>query len=133
MSEGSIYHICGHADWEAAKRYSVYTFNRGVPRRGGQPDQEGGTAQEFIHFSTRGQIEESAALHCAGLTDLVLLEVAAADLGDALRWEAGRGGAPFPHLYGPLPVAAVTRSWDLPLGPDGRHRFPWHDGGGAEP
>ena len=30
-------------------------------------------------------------------------------LGDALVWEPSRGGALFPHLYGPLPVSAVTR------------------------
>jgi uncharacterized protein (DUF952 family) len=46
-------------------------------------------------------------------------------LGTALRWEPSRGGALFPHLYGELPAAAVTRTADLPLGPDRRHVFPW--------
>ncbi len=40
------------------------------------------------------------------------------------RDKQSRGGALFPHLYGPLPVAAVTSVDDLPLGPDGRHVFP---------
>jgi uncharacterized protein (DUF952 family) len=38
-----------------------------------------------------------------------VLEVDATALGDALRWELSRGGALFPHLYAPLPVAAVSR------------------------
>jgi uncharacterized protein (DUF952 family) len=30
----------------------------------------------------------------------------------------------FPHLYGPLDLAAVIEVEPLPLGPDGEHRFP---------
>ncbi len=40
------------------------------------------------------------------------------------RDKQSRDGDLFPHLYGPLPVTAVTRADDLPLGPDGRHVFP---------
>jgi uncharacterized protein (DUF952 family) len=50
--------------------------------------------------------------------------VQTATLGEALKWEPSRGGALFPHLYGELPLSAVCRVDDLPLGPDGRHRFP---------
>ena len=55
---------------------------------------------------------------------LVLLAVDPEALGDSLRWEASRGGALFPHLYGALPLAAVRDIWELPLGPDSRHVFP---------
>ncbi len=34
------------------------------------------------------------------------------------------GGALFPHLYGVLPLEAVHRVEDLPLGSDGAHIFP---------
>ena len=47
-----------------------------------------------------------------------------ARLGPALKWEPSRGGALFPHLYGPLPVDAVLSAHDLPLGADGLHVFP---------
>ena len=57
----------------------------------------------FIHFSSAEQVRESAAKHRAGQTDLLLLSVDSAQLGDPLKWEASRGGAMFPHLYGPLP------------------------------
>lgn len=45
-------------------------------------------------------------------------------LGEALRWEPSRGGALFPHLYGPLPMSAVRAVAPLSLGPAGRHDFP---------
>ena len=35
-----------------------------------------------------------------------------------------RGGDLFPHVYGPLPLAAVRWVKPLPLGPDGQHVFP---------
>jgi uncharacterized protein (DUF952 family) len=48
-------------------------------------------------------------------------------LGEALRWEPASGGSRpglFPHLYAPLPLAAVRRAMPVPLGADGVHRFP---------
>ncbi len=47
-------------------------------------------------------------------------------LGDALKWEASRGGELFPHLYMPLEMSHVIRVNDLPVGPDGKHQFPAH-------
>jgi len=78
----------------------------------------------FIHFSTAEQAAETAARHFAGQGDLVLVAVDADLLGDALRWEASRGGALFPHLYGDLPMAAVLEVVSLSLDADGRHVFP---------
>lgn len=112
MTGRIIYHMCRRGEWEAAEAAGVY--------HGSSQDREDG----FIHFSTAAQIVDSAAKHRAGQSGLVLLSVDAAALGDALKWEASRGGALFPHLYGPLPLAAVRRADDLPLGPDGRHVFP---------
>jgi hypothetical protein len=43
----------------------------------------------------------------AGRDDLVAVEFASEDFGSALRWEASRGGAQFPHLYADLPVASA--------------------------
>ena len=44
-------------------------------------------------------------------------------LGPALKWEASRGGALFPHLYRPLDLAEVVWDKSLPLGATG-HIFP---------
>jgi uncharacterized protein (DUF952 family) len=110
-----IYHICKREEWEAARRAGVY--------EGSSQDKADG----FIHFSDGGQVKASAAKHRAGQSGLVLLAVDAGRLGPALKWEPSRGGALFPHLYGPLPVAAVLSAHDLPLGADGVHRFPHMD------
>jgi len=104
--------MCARAGWQAAEAAGVY---------GGSPQD---TADGFIHFSAADQVVVSAAKHRAGHDGLVLLSVDAEALGDALKWEASRDGALFPHLYGPLPLAAVVRVDDLALGPDGRHVFP---------
>ncbi|HYP88862.1 MAG TPA: DUF952 domain-containing protein [Polyangiaceae bacterium] len=77
----------------------------------------------FIHFSTATQVAETAARHYAGQAGLLLLSVSAPALGDALRWEPSRGGALFPHLYGALPLSAVTRVDELTLS-GGKHVFP---------
>lgn len=88
----------------------------------------GGTEHDlrdgFIHFSTAAQVAGTAARHYAGLAGLLLVSVNAEALGSALRWEPSRGGALFPHLYGALPLSAVTSVAPLPLGPDGVHVLP---------
>lgn len=76
-------------------------------------------ADGFIHFSAADQVQETARRHFRGAADLVLLAVDAEALGAALRWEPSRGGALFPHLYGPMPVAAVRQVRTLALGADG--------------
>jgi uncharacterized protein (DUF952 family) len=112
MAGETIYHICRRDEWEAALAAGRYD--------GSSQDRADG----FIHFSTAAQVAASAAKHRAGQAGLVLLTVEAEALGAAIRWEPARGGALFPHLYGPLPPAAVRRLEELPLGPDGRHIFP---------
>ena len=107
-----IYHMCAKAEWQAAEAKGVYL--------GSSQDAAGG----FIHFSSLDQVAASAAKHRTGQTELVLLSVDPRALGDALKWEQAWGGALFPHLYGPLPLAAVINVDDLLLGADGRHRFP---------
>lgn len=78
-------------------------------------------ADGFIHLSAADQVRGTAARHFAGQADLVLVAVDADALGPALRWEASRGGALFPHLYGPLDLAAVRSVEPLRLGPEGAH------------
>ncbi len=80
-------------------------------------------ADGFIHFSTAEQVAETAARHFAGAEGLVVAAFEADDLGPALKWEPSRGGALFPHLYGPLRHADVLWHADLPL-KDGAHVFP---------
>jgi len=109
MSE--IYKIVSAAEWRAAEAVGVFT--------GAAVD----LADGFIHFSTSEQAHETAAKHFAGQSDLLLVAVDAARLGDALKWEASRGGALFPHLYASLPLDAVIRVAPLPRAPGGGHDF----------
>lgn len=107
-----IYHMCKNEEWAAAQTLGQY---------GGSSQDK---ADGFIHFSTSEQIVESAAKHRTGQDGLILLSVDEIALGEALKWEASRGGALFPHLYADLPLSAVRRADSLPLGADGVHVFP---------
>jgi uncharacterized protein (DUF952 family) len=80
-------------------------------------------ADGFIHFSTRDQVEETAAKWFAGQTELMLIGVDPSKVGDGLRYEPSRGGALFPHLYAPLALVAVVSARPVPLRPDGTHDF----------
>ncbi|MBC2777781.1 DUF952 domain-containing protein [Parasphingopyxis marina] len=82
-------------EWAAFERDGVF--------RGAPIDLKDG----FIHLSTAEQLEETLALHFADQTGLVIAEIDPAPFGDALRWEASRGGQLFPHLYADLPLSAV--------------------------
>ena len=53
----------------------------------------------FIHLSSANQWEATRAKWFADAGGLWLVALDTARLGAALRWEASRGGAPFPHLY----------------------------------
>lgn len=108
----TIYRIVSRADWAAAQSAATFTGTAHDIRDG------------FIHFSTARQVAETAANHYAGQGDLLLLYVDTGALAAPLTWEVSRGGDLFPHLYGALPVTAVRRVADLPLGADGRHVFP---------
>ncbi|QXT41400.1 DUF952 domain-containing protein [Gymnodinialimonas ceratoperidinii] len=80
-------------------------------------------ADGYIHFSTAEQVVETAAKHFAGTEGLVLAALESDALGDALKWEPSRGGALFPHLYGPLRLSDILWHRSLPVR-DGAHVFP---------
>jgi uncharacterized protein (DUF952 family) len=106
-----VFKIVSTDEWRAAERDGVFD--------GAAVDRADG----YIHFSTDAQAPETAAKWFAGREDLTLAAVDADRLGPALHWEPSRGGALFPHLYGPLPMSAVVWTRPLALGPDGRHVF----------
>ena len=80
-------------------------------------------ADGYVHFSTATQVKETASKHFADAEGLVLLAYDDAAMHGDLRWEPSRGGALFPHLYGPLRHADIVWAKDLPLS-DGTHIFP---------
>lgn len=78
----------------------------------------------YIHMSTRAQTVETVEKYFAGQDDLVLAMIDLSALGDTVKWEESRGGQLFPHVYGPLPLSAVTTHVKLRVGADGKHAFP---------
>lgn len=67
----------------------------------------------YIHLSTAAQVTETVDKHFAGQTDLYVVAVDLAALGDAVKWEPSRGGQLFPHIYADLPRSACPAH--LPL------------------
>ena len=108
----TVYKIVPREMWQTAKESGVF--------EGAPIDKKDG----FIHFSTAQQAIETARLHFAGQSDLLIVAVDGEILGDALKFEPSRGGALFPHLFSTLPLSAVLWEAELPLGPDGHHVFP---------
>ena len=90
------YKILTAKQWAQFEREGVFT---------GSPVD---LADGYIHLSTANQLEGTLAKHYAGQSGLVIVEVNLPLLSDTVRWEASRDDALFPHVYGVLPMAAVT-------------------------
>jgi uncharacterized protein (DUF952 family) len=97
-----LYKLLPTTEWRAAEATGRFDGS-GIDREDG-----------YVHLSARDQVVETARLHFAGQSGLTLLTVDPEALGADLRWEVSRGGARFPHLYAPLPVAAVVDARKLP-------------------
>ncbi len=85
-------------------------------------------AEGFIHASELEQVLETARLYYANSPGALLLELdeealTAAGVRVESEWAAGRQ-AYFPHLFGPVPLGAVRRSWPLPVAADGSAALP---------
>ena len=94
-----IFHICPEAAWQCSGITGAYAGS------------SHSRADGYLHFSLREQLAESFAKHFPSADGLVILAVRLADLlvlEADVRWESSRGGALFPHLYSPVPVAAVA-------------------------
>jgi len=108
-----LLHICAADDWRVAEDIGEH-----------RPDSL--RTVGFIHLSAPEQVHLPANRLYAGRADLVLLHIDANGLTAPVRWEPGVPGDPesmlFPHMYGPLPVAAVTSV--TPYQPDADGSFP---------
>ncbi|MGA5465229.1 DUF952 domain-containing protein [Mycobacterium sp. NPDC050041] len=105
-----LVHLCAAVEWQVAQ-------DRGEHRPASLD------AVGFVHLSAPGQVHLPANRLYAGRTDLVLLHIDPARLSAEVRWEPGvptdPDGMLFPHLYGPLPVAAVLQVTPYLPGDDG--------------
>ena len=96
MNAATAFKVLTHQQWVDFERERVF---RGAPVD---------IADGYIHLSTGEQLESTIAKHFAGQSPLMIAEVDLLLLGDAIRWEAARGGDLFPHLYAELPIHAVV-------------------------
>ncbi len=69
-------------------------------------------AEGFVHCSYGHQVAGTVAKHFDGVMGLLALELDRAALGDVevLDEDSYGSGQAFPHAYGAIPAAAVTRS-----------------------
>jgi uncharacterized protein (DUF952 family) len=81
------------ADFERRGRFDGSPFDR----------QSG-----FVHCSSRAQVGATARRVFPEEPELVVVALDTGLLGDAVRWEAAPDGGTFPHVYAPLPRAAVV-------------------------
>lgn len=106
-----LLHLCTSDEWDAA---------RAVGERR-PPSLDG---QGFVHLSTPEQVHLPANRLYAGRRDMIVLRLNPDLLTDPVRWEPGVPGDPeamrFPHLYGPIPLTAVTSVTPYPSDGDGR-------------
>lgn len=111
-----IYHIATVPDWERARRAGEYTAST----RGRTLAQEG-----FIHASSAEQTGPAANRFYAGAGEpLVVLVIDTGRLTAALQYDEVPGSPePFPHIYGPLNLDAVTEVLPFAPGPDGAFTF----------
>ena len=111
-----IFHLIDAAAWDTA-------LERGEHR---PPSL---AAQGFVHLSRQEQVLGTANRFFSGRTDLLLLHVDDTQLTDGLKYEEGEPGELFPHLYRPLPVAAVLKV--VPMTPTASGNFVELPGFGA--
>ena len=99
----TLVHLAMPDDWAAAQAAGEYRMST----RGVSLDQEG-----FIHCSFDHQVLGVASRFYADADELVLLHLDPSRLGSEVVVEPPFPGSVenFPHIYGPIPRAAVTRA-----------------------
>ena len=107
-----IYHITVGDVWQHAQTTGAYT-------------PETYADDGFIHCSYPHQVVAVANAKFRGHQGLVLLEIDRTQLPCQVIDEPPVGGSDrFPHIYGPVPIEAVTEVIPLPCQADGRFSLP---------
>lgn len=112
-----LYHLAFAADWDAAVTVGSYR----ISGRGMTLESEG-----FLHFSYAAQLPGVAQRFWRSPEAPVVLLTVDPDLvGLPVVAENTSGGAElFPHVYGPLPVAAVVSAVPVGVSASGELELP---------
>ena len=107
-----IFHITRQVDWDRAiqdRSYRADTLE----------------TQGFIHCSTKEQIIQTANTYYHAKTGLILLCINSNEVRSEIRFENLEGGdTMFPHIYGPLNLEAVIKSYKFEPEQDGSFILP---------
>ncbi len=111
-NDDPLFHLAVPDDWAAAFAAGEYTMST----RGVTLEQEG-----FIHCSTRDQMQDTANRFYGDLDQLVVLTIDPLLVPSPIVFEppAPDVDTLFPHIYGPIPIAAVNLASPWTRHPDG--------------
>jgi uncharacterized protein (DUF952 family) len=97
-----LYKIVRPTEWDAIRASEAWIGSKDDVRDG------------FVHLSAPDQVAGTLAKWFAGEPLLYVLRVDAELLpAGSLKWEPSRGGALFPHVYAPLPRAAIVATAEV--------------------
>jgi uncharacterized protein (DUF952 family) len=100
--------------------YKVLTAEQWTAAEAGGPVQASIDIKDgYVHFSTAAQLQETLGKWFKDQRGCVLASFDADDFGPDLKWEPGRDGDLFPHVYGDVRTWQVQSLWPLELGEDG--------------
>jgi uncharacterized protein (DUF952 family) len=100
--------------------YKVLTAGQWASAKAGGPvEAPVDVADGYVHFSTAAQLQGTLSKWFKGQTGCVLLAFDSDDFGPALKWEKGRDGELFPHVYDRVLALQVRANWNLATGSDG--------------
>lgn len=94
-----IYHIANKSQWQQAQKTGAYT-------------PETFEVEGFIHMSTKDQVSGVLDRYYANQADLVLLFINENQVTPELKYEKATNDELFPHLYGPLNLEAVVKTYE---------------------
>lgn len=107
----TIYHLIGEADLKT-RVVDGYLYEPSLETEG------------FIHGATLLQVVSAADRHYKGVSTL-LLQIDEAILTSPLRYDyAEKHKQFFPHIYGPINLSSVVKTYEMPTNPDGSYRLP---------
>ena len=104
-ADQSLFHLALSEDWHAAQGAGIYA----ISTRGLAVDQVG-----FMHLSWQEQVAATYERFYADAGSVMLLTIDPKALTAPLRADAIPSGELFPHLYGSLPLTAVTAACPYP-------------------
>ena len=67
----------------------------------------------FVHCSTVIQLPITIGRYYRDRQDLRVVQIAVSRLTSELRWEESHPGEFFPHVFGPIPMAAIVGKYPL--------------------